>query len=269
LIYGIPAGAVKNRKRTVVLQAVVFDLGGTLLHYHDPDSDEPQRPFRRITMVGVAALAHQLTEQGVSIEAAAFGEAVDHRIAESYRATMPDLLGASVEGPLRLALVDVDVHVTDEQWASLRPHFYAAIDRIVIPRIGAKGTLETLKAVGCKIGLISNTYWAADLHDRHLAQHGLIDLFDVRVYSCNAPHCKPHRSIFLDTLALIRIAPHDAVYVGDRPDLDVLGAQRAGMYGILIRSPYDHTPVGNVGPDAIIDELPDLIPALERLETPV
>jgi putative hydrolase of the HAD superfamily len=251
-----------------VLQAVVFDLGGTLLHYHDPDSDEPQRPFRRITMVGVKELVHQLSQHGVSIDAAAFGEAVDRHIAESYRATMPDLLGASVERPLRLALVDVGIHVTDEQWASLRPHFYTAIDRIVMPRIGAKETLEALRAADYKIGLISNTYWAADLHDRHLAQHRLIDLFDVRVYSCDTPHCKPHPSIFLDTLTLLGIAPQDAVYVGDRPDLDVLGAQRAGMYGILIRSPYDHTPMGDVVPNAIIDELPDLIPALERLETP-
>jgi putative hydrolase of the HAD superfamily len=251
-----------------VLQAVLFDLGGTLLHYHDPGSDELQRPFRRITMVGVHQLARALSESGVVMDPAGFAEAVDHHIAESYRATMPDLLGGSVEGPLRAALADVGVHITDEQWRSLRAHFYAAIDRIVTPRIGAQETLEALKAAGCKIGLISNTFWAADLHDRHLAQHGLIDLFDMRVYSCDTPHCKPHPSIFLDTLAVLGVTPGDAAYVGDRPDLDVLGAQHAGMRGILIRSPYEHTPLGDVVPDAIIDELPDLIPALERLETP-
>jgi putative hydrolase of the HAD superfamily len=259
---------VRNRKKTGVLQAVVFDLGGTVLHYHDPESNDPQRPFRRIMMVGVKELAHQLITQGINIDAAAFVEALDHRIAESYRATMPDLLGASVEDPLQLALADAGVQVTQEQWTLLRSYFYAAIDHIVMPRIGAKETLESLKAVGFKIGLISNTYWAADLYDRHLAKHGFIDLFVERVYSCDMPHCKPHPSIFLDTLVLLGIAPQDAVYVGDRPDLDVLGAQRAGMYGILIRSPYDHTPMGDVVPNAIIDELADLIPALERLETP-
>jgi putative hydrolase of the HAD superfamily len=252
-----------------VLQAVLFDLGGTLLHYHDPDSVEPERPFRRITMLGVEQLARQLIAQGINIDLAAFGEAVDRHIAESYKATMPDLLGASVESPLRAALADLYVTLTDAQWEAVRPHFYAAIDPIVTPRLGARATLEALKAAGCKIGLISNTYWAADLHDRHLVQHGLIDLFDVRVYSCDTPHCKPHPSIFLDTLAVLGAAPQDAAYVGDRPDIDVIGAQQAGLRGILIRSPYEHTPLGDVVPDAIIDELPGLIPALERLETPV
>jgi hypothetical protein len=55
----------------------VLDLGGTLLHYHDPDSDEPQRPFRRITMIGVGQLVHALNDQGFGT---AFGAAVDHHI---------------------------------------------------------------------------------------------------------------------------------------------------------------------------------------------
>src|SRR5690242_7114504 len=97
----------------VVLQAVLFDLGGTLLHYHDPDSDEPQRPFRHITMAGVEELARQLMQHGFKIDPAAYGEAVDQRIAEAYRVTMPDLLGGSVEAPLRLALTDIGAGITD------------------------------------------------------------------------------------------------------------------------------------------------------------
>jgi hypothetical protein len=39
------------------------------------------------------------------------------------------------------------------------------------------------------------------------------------------------------------------------------------MRGILIRSPYMAGDLKGTTPDAIIDELPDLIPALESLET--
>jgi putative hydrolase of the HAD superfamily len=173
-----------------------------------------------------------------------------------------------VEGPLRLALADVGVQVTQEQWVSLCSHCYAAVDHIVVPRIGAKETLEALRTTGYKIGLFSNTYWVTDLHDKHLTQYSLIDLFDVRIYSCNTPHCKPHPRIFLDTLALIGVALQDAVYVGDRPNLDVLGSQRAGMRGIVIQSLYDHPPIDSIVPDVIINELPDLIPPFECLETP-
>jgi phosphoglycolate phosphatase-like HAD superfamily hydrolase len=48
--------------------------------------------------------------------------------------------------------------------------------------------------------------------------------------------------------------------------VDVAGAQRAGLRGILIRSPYEQTPLGETHPDAVIDELPDLLPALAVLE---
>ena len=56
------------------------------------------------------------------------------------------------------------------------------------------------------------------------------------------------------------------VYVGDRADVDVAGAQGAGLKAILIESPYRHEGLGNVVPDAIIGELQDLILALERLQ---
>jgi HAD superfamily hydrolase (TIGR01509 family) len=181
---------------------------------------------------------------------------------------MTQMLGGSVEGPLREALADNGLMLDNEQWRSLRPAFYSAIDRIVTPRTGARETLSALKEAGYQLALISNTYWAADLHDRHLAEYGLIEFFDVRVYSADTTHVKPHPSIFTDTLTALGVEPHEAAYVGDRPDIDVKGAQQVGMRGILIRSPYDQTPLGEIVPDAIIDELPELIPALERLELP-
>jgi putative hydrolase of the HAD superfamily len=149
----------------------------------------------------------------------------------------------------------------------LRPAFYAVIDGIVSPRAGVVGTLSTLQEAGYVLGLISNTYWAADLHDRHLAQHGLLDFFPVRVYSCEAPVVKPHPAIFLHALGAMGVRPEASAYVGDRPDVDVQGAQEAGMRGILIRSPYMAGDLKGITPDAIVDELPDLIPELETLES--
>jgi len=252
-----------------MLRAVVFDLGGTLLHYHDPESSEPARPFFRITRMGVMEMIKQVRALGYgNPDPAAMDEAVDRQIRESYTQTMTQMLGGSVEGPLRAALVDNGIVLNDEQWQAIRPSFYSAIDPIVTPRTGARETLSALKAAGYQLALISNTYWAADLHDRHLAEYGLIDFFDVRVYSANTTHVKPHPSIFLDTLTALGVEPYEAAYVGDRPDIDVKGAQQVGMHGILIRSPYDQTLLGEIVPDAIIDELPELIPALERLELP-
>jgi putative hydrolase of the HAD superfamily len=249
------------------LKAVLFDLGGTLLHYHDPASDEPQRPYRRITHLGFESLMRQIAAQGIDVPPAEVCAPVfDRHIGESIRALMPELRGGNVETPIRAALDELGIAIDDSRWSDFRAHFYNTIDTIVTPRIGAQETLAALKEAGYKIGLISNTYWAADMHDRHLAQFGLIDYFDVRIFSADTAHIKPHPSIFSDTLLLMNVDAPQAVYVGDRPDNDVLGAKQVGMYAVLIRSPYMTDPLGDAVPDATIDELPDLIPALAALE---
>jgi putative hydrolase of the HAD superfamily len=80
------------------------------------------------------------------------------------------------------------------------------------------------------------------------------------------PHQKPHPSIFEAALGQLSIEAQDALYVGDRVDFDIAGAQGAGMRAVLIRSPYlEPTPEDGTA-DSIIDELPDLIPALESLD---
>jgi putative hydrolase of the HAD superfamily len=249
------------------IKAVLFDLGGTLLDYHDPYSDEPERPFRRITRYGVEQMVRQIAAEGFAIpDYALCDPVIDRHIGESYMAALKNLSGGSVETPIRAALAELGVQIDDDRWASFRDYFYREIDGIVSPRLGAYETLSALKEAGYRIGLISNTYWAAAMHDRHLRQFGLIDFFEVRVYSADTAHVKPHPAIFNDTLAMMGLNPQEAVYVGDRPDNDVMGAQRVGMRGVLINSPYNTVPLGEVVPDAIIDELPELIPALERLQ---
>jgi HAD superfamily hydrolase (TIGR01509 family) len=250
----------------MTLKAVLFDLGGTLLHYHDPQSEEPQRPFRRITRIGVSQLCEQLTVDGFSIpDVETVDPVVDRHIGEAYRATLENLHGGSVENPIRAALAALGINVSDMQWESLRPYFYSAIDPIVTPREGLIETLTGLRDLDLQIGLISNTYWASDVHDRHLAEHGLLPFFPVRVYSCDAPVQKPHPAIFLHALGLMQIRPEEAAYVGDRLDVDVAGAKSAGMRGILIRSPYLPDQNNDIEPDAIIDELPDLLQVVEWL----
>lgn len=250
------------------LKAVLFDLGGTLLHYYDPDSDDPERPFRRITRVGVRRLLEQMAAEGAPIPALeALDPLIDRHIGQRVRAAMSSLQSSgSVEVPIRAALEEVGLPVGDDRWGTLRSTFYRAMDGIVTPRAGLIETLTALRDAGHALGLISNTYWAADLHDRHMAEYGLLDFFPVRVYSCDTPYTKPHPAIFALALERMGIDAGKAAYVGDRPDVDVRGAQDAGMRGILIRSPYEHTPLGEVTPDAIIDELPDLISALAQLE---
>ncbi len=251
----------------MAIKAVVFDLGGTLLHYHDDKNEDPRAPFRRITMAGIQSVVTHLIGSGIDLPPIEeIGTAVDRHIHRSYQADLDELHGSSIEVPIRAALAELGADIDDQRWGECRQKFYKPIDGIVFPRSGLHETLGALREAGYLVGLVSNTYWASDLHDRHLEEQGLFEYFPVRVYSCNSPFMKPHPGIFNLALDELEVAPEEAAYVGDQPDIDVAGAQAAGMYGILIDSPYRTKEMGEVEPDAIIKELPDLPAALAGLE---
>jgi putative hydrolase of the HAD superfamily len=250
----------------MTIKAVIFDLGGTLIHYHDPQHD-PARPFYRVTMQGIGGMIAQLRQAGNHLPGLEeLGPIFDRHIGASYREAVQELRGGSIETPIRAALAEAGIALDDAEWESLRPIYYRAIDKTASPRAGLRDTIRALYESGYTLGIISNTFWAADLHDRHLAEQGVLDYFAVRTYSCDHGHMKPHPAIFADTLAQVGVAPGEAVYVGDRGVIDVGAAQGVGMRGVLIRSPYLPDEPGEAIPDAIVDELPDLPPALEALQ---
>lgn len=251
----------------MALKAIIFDLGGTLLHYHDTGSNDPTQPFREITIAGLKAVLAAISAEGDTTPAfEATAARFDARIREAYLTDLTELHGGSIEAPMRAALGDVGIELADGRWAGLRPHFYNTIDAIVTPREGIVETLRALRDDGRMLGLVSNTYWASDLHDRHLAAHDLLDLLPVRVYSCDAPRRKPHPAIFEMALDRLGVEAGEAAYVGDRPDVDVAGAQEAGMLGILIDSPFRSEGLMGVTPDAIIGEIPDLLTVIPLLD---
>jgi HAD superfamily hydrolase (TIGR01509 family) len=250
----------------MTIKAVIFDLGGTLIHYHDPQND-PARPFYRMTMAGIGNLLARLQQEGNHLPSRdELGPIFDRHIGESYREAIREMRGGSIETPIRAALAEAGVGLSDAEWEALRPVYYCVIDEAASPRAGLAETIRALHEAGYALGIISNTFWAADLHDRHLAEQGVLDYFPVRIYSCDNPHMKPHPAIFADALAQIGVAAGEAVYVGDRGVIDVGAAQKVGMRGVLIRSPYLPDEPGEVVPDAIVDELPDLPNALETLQ---
>jgi putative hydrolase of the HAD superfamily len=95
----------------------------------------------------------------------------------------------------------------------------------------AMPALLRLKAAGLTRGLISNVD-----HDilplcREL---GLTDVLDVIVTSLDTGFNKPQPEIFLAALDRAGAKPGESLYIGDQHRIDVLGAESAGMRGILI-----------------------------------
>jgi putative hydrolase of the HAD superfamily len=73
---------------------------------------------------------------------------------------------------------------------------------------------------------------------------------------------KPHPRIFVDTLALLRVEPSEALFVGDTFEDDVIGAQNLGMDCAWVNARDSEPPAGSPAPDYIVRAITDLEPIL-------
>ena len=247
-----------------MIKAVIFDLGDTLLYYRDLESEDQEHHFRRVTQLGIKAVYMRLTEKGLSIKADSLGEVVDRHIVAVVKEHEASLRSETVETPIRAAFEELGAKIDDSLWEEVRPAFYTEIDKLPKPRPGLHSTLEWLKENGYALGIISNTFWASDVHDRHLHEAGIAHYFPVRVYSCDEPFTKPHASIYQTAVSRLGVSVEEAVYIGDKVAIDVFGAQQAGLRGALIRVPFREESFEAATPDAVLDDLPDLIPTLTK-----
>jgi putative hydrolase of the HAD superfamily len=123
-------------------------------------------------------------------------------------------------------------------------------------------TLAALKSEGFKIGLLSNTHWPRDFHENFLEREGLVEFIDVRCYTSEMRHTKPHPEAFRTVLRALDSKASSSVFVGDRPYDDIFGAKALGMRTVLRRD--RGVPGYDVEPDAVIDRLPELIALVDQ-----
>lgn len=85
------------------------------------------------------------------------------------------------------------------------------------------------------LGIVSNSLALNTISDLRVA--GILDFFETIVISSDLGRRKPHPLIFLAALEKMGLEPKQAVFVGDNPYEDILGAKNVGMKTVLINSP--------------------------------
>jgi HAD superfamily hydrolase (TIGR01549 family) len=125
--------------------------------------------------------------------------------------------------------------------------------------------LEKIRSMGLAIGCISNTHSLSQV-PYTLKKYNIAQYFDPIVLSSEFGHRKPDPSIFYHAARLNNLPTGSMIYVGDKINRDILGATRSGFrLAIQIRHPYDDgEPDLGAIPDAIIDNMQELIPILEN-----
>jgi len=99
------------------------------------------------------------------------------------------------------------------------------------PDPDARAVLGELRRRGLSVGVISNSDGTAE---QSLRDAGLLDAVDFVLDSHLVGVEKPDPRIFRLALGRAAVTPAEAAFVGDLYSIDVLGARRAGMIGILM-----------------------------------
>jgi HAD superfamily hydrolase (TIGR01549 family) len=238
------------------VRAVLFDYGLTLVTF-----ERPAAALHR-AYTDIAAL---LVGRGVeSIEAELLLDRVHDVVEEAVRSNerSGSLAEVDIAGTHRDAYAALGLRLDDETLDEVQRIEQDAWVEGMRVAPGVVPTLESLRRGGLRLGLCSNAAWRpASLH-RQLERLGLDHLLDAAVFSSAVGWRKPSRRIFAAALSALGTAAESTVMVGDRLREDVLGAQAAGMLGVLL---LEHG--GDAGPgdphsaDATLTRLADL-PAL-------
>jgi HAD superfamily hydrolase (TIGR01509 family) len=145
---------------------------------------------------------------------------------------------------------------------------YARPALLVPPAVdeGARGALETLRASGITLALLSNTMRTPGVTLRQLlARFGLLESFAHLTFSDEVGVRKPDREIFALTLRAVGVPPAEAVHVGDDAVLDVHGARAAGLRSVQVTT-ASLKALGAQRPDAVVKSLVHLPEAIADLE---
>jgi putative hydrolase of the HAD superfamily len=244
------------------IQAILFDMDDTLIDWSGFTADYQvfMRPHLENVYTYLAKQAYSLPDldtfcdQYTETVIAHWGEAKKTWYAVSLDHVLHDFLQT-----LQLDVSQIDTH-------ALMNAYNAQPIPDVVPFADTVPVLKKLRERDYKLGLVTNSMMPMWMRDIELEAYELIDYFDARITSGDTGYIKPHPYIYEEALRLLDVQPAEAVFVGDRPDYDIAGANEAGLTSVLMSPSYLNRELNNVQPDHIISCLSELLPILEALE---
>ncbi|HEY7119166.1 MAG TPA: HAD family hydrolase [Tepidisphaeraceae bacterium] len=243
------------------IRAVLFDFGDTLLDFEPMDTRAVFREAARVTYDHLAGLGARLPAferyargHFRAVRWAYFWAKLRRREFSSF-----ELLRRFHQ---RMGLPTEDGLLRDLAWM-----WYEPLTRHTRVEDGLLAALATMREAGLRLGVISNTFVPGFVHDRHLADVGLLEFFPVRVYSSETGYRKPDRRIFEAALGRLGVTARETLFVGDLIKTDIVGARRMGMRTAL-KQPFANLRPHRIA-DHVIRRISDLMPLLAINSTAV
>lgn len=231
----------------MMIEAVIFDWGGTLTPWYAIDHTQGWRAYASQLHAGNHTLIEQVTAALAAAEAARWAMAREE--SRSFR-TEQVLADAGVPWQ------DAGIAAYRDYWM---PYTYTDPD--------AGPLLAALRLRGLRVGVLSSTPWPAEWHHEILHRDGVLDTLHGAVWSSTLEWTKPHPEAFGAAMAAVDVDnPRACVYVGDRMYDDMYGAALLGMRTIFV--PHSIIPDGekvpvDATPDAVVQRLADVLEVVD------
>lgn len=249
------------------IRGVIFDLGHTLMHLHST--------WPEVARQGAIDLAACVEARPLRLDGQAFAQALLASREEGYARAKEILREVTAERTMCRVYARFGVSQPDPDLVrDSIDAFFAFEDSHWQADPEALPVLRELAARGLCLGMFSNATddpFIQNLVDRL----GFRPWLEPVLSSAGTGVRKPDPAAFAPILAAWDLPPESVVMVGDTLEADILGAQRAGMRGVWIRSREDarQEGLGTVGsseqvpirPDATICRLGDLPDCLREL----
>ena len=108
-----------------------------------------------------------------------------------------------------------------------------------------------------RVALVSN-FDHAPTARRIIEREGADEYFHHVIISEEHGWRKPHPRIFTDALDALAVSPHEALFVGDSPYDDILGARQVGMDIAWVNATEAPLPEGTPAPNFTVRAIPEL-----------
>ena len=238
-----------------IIKAVLFDLGETLLSFGKVNSVELFKEAGRFSYDFLCETGQPIGGFRIYL----WKSILQLRI----KYFLSGLFGNDFDS---LALMKKDGEkngftLTDRQYEHLNGLWYEPLKQRASIEPNLAETLSKLQQLGLRLGILSNTFVSAYALEKHLGEEGLLDVFDVRLYSYQFDFRKPDKRIFLEAAKRIGQSPENILFAGDRLDTDIKGALNVGMLPVLKKAYTNEnkkTPNGVMKIETI-SQLPEII----------